>query len=162
MNDPAIITDRLDELRREWEEESLEPSLRKMPESQDEFTTVSLKPIERLYTPLDVEDIDFERDINFPGMAPYTRGIHPTGYRAKPWTMRQFAGYGSCVRHQPALQIPARTRTDGAFDRLRFADADGLRLRPPVLEGEVGKLAASRSRRAKTWKPSSTEFRSTG
>ncbi|MCI0387439.1 MAG: methylmalonyl-CoA mutase family protein, partial [Acidobacteria bacterium] len=95
MSDSAIITNRLDELQQEWEEKSLEPSLRKMPESQAEFTTVSLKPIERLYTPRDLEEIDFERDINFPGMAPYTRGVHPTGYRAKPWTMRQFAGFGS-------------------------------------------------------------------
>src|SRR5262245_48724735 len=78
MKDPAIVTDRVDELQQEWEEKSLEPSLRKMPESQVEFTTVSLKPIERLYTPRDVEEISFERDINFPGMAPYTRGIHPT------------------------------------------------------------------------------------
>src|SRR5262245_12203710 len=88
MSDSAIISDRFNELRQEWEEKSLEPSLRKAPESQAEFTTVSLKPIERLYTPRDVEEIDFERDINFPGMPPYTRGIHPTGYRAKPWTMR--------------------------------------------------------------------------
>ncbi|HEV2663781.1 MAG TPA: hypothetical protein VG324_02670, partial [Blastocatellia bacterium] len=70
MNNPAIGANGLDELQQEWEEKSLEPSLRKMPESQDVFTTVSLKPIERLYTPRDLEDIDFERDINFPGMAP--------------------------------------------------------------------------------------------
>ena len=61
MKDPAIVTDRLDELQQEWEEKSLEPSLRKMPESQVEFTTVSLKPIERLYTPRDV--VDRRRDI---------------------------------------------------------------------------------------------------
>jgi len=119
MNNPAIGADHLDELRQQWEEKSLGPSLRKMPECQDEFTTVSLKPIERLYTPRDVEDIDFERDINFPGTAPYTRGIHPTGYRAKPWTMRQFAGYGSAFdtnRRFKYLLQHGQTGLSTAFD----------------------------------------------
>ncbi len=59
------------------------------------FTTVSAESINPLYTPDDVENIDYMRDINFPGEFPYTRGIHPTGYRGKVWTMRQFAGFGS-------------------------------------------------------------------
>jgi methylmalonyl-CoA mutase N-terminal domain/subunit len=147
MKDPVIINDRLDELRQEWEEESLEPSLRKMPESQAEFTTVSLKPIERLYTPLDVEDIDFERDINFPGMAPYTRGIHPTGYRAKPWTMRQFAGYGSAFdtnRRFKYLLEHGQTGLSTAFDlpTLMGYDSDHL-----FSEGEVGKCGVAISSR---------------
>ena len=147
MNDPAIVADRLDELQQEWEEKSLEPSLRKMPESQDEFTTVSLKPIERLYTPRDVEDIDFERDINFPGIAPYTRGIHPTGYRAKPWTMRQFAGYGSAFdtnRRFKYLLEHGQTGLSTAFDlpTLMGYDSDH-----PFSEGEVGKCGVAISSR---------------
>jgi methylmalonyl-CoA mutase N-terminal domain/subunit len=143
MKDPAIVTDRLDELQQEWEEESLEPSLRKMPESQAEFTTVSLKPIERLYTPRDVEEISFERDINFPGMAPYTRGIHPTGYRAKPWTMRQFAGYGSAFdtnRRFKYLLEHGQTGLSTAFDlpTLMGYDSDH-----PFSEGEVGKCGVA-------------------
>ena len=59
------------------------------------FTTVSGEKINSLYTPDDVEQIDYLRDINFPGEYPFTRGIHPTGYRGKVWTMRQFAGFGS-------------------------------------------------------------------
>src|SRR5919198_4590923 len=93
--DSAIIDTDLDKLQREWEERYLSGSLGKMPERQKEFTTVSLKPIERLYTPRDLEGIDFEREIGFPGAPPFTRGIHPTGHRAKLWTMRQFAGFGS-------------------------------------------------------------------
>src|SRR6266498_1439978 len=143
MKDPAIVTDRLDELQQEWEEKSLEPSLRKMPESQVEFTTVSLKPIERLYTPRDVEEISFERDINFPGMAPYTRGIHPTGYRAKPWTMRQFAGYGSAFdtnRRFKYLLEHGQTGLSTAFDlpTLMGYDSDH-----PFSEGEVGKCGVA-------------------
>jgi methylmalonyl-CoA mutase N-terminal domain/subunit len=147
MKDPAIVTDRLDELQQEWEEKSLEPSLRKMPESQAEFTTVSLKPIERLYTPRDVEEISFERDINFPGMAPYTRGIHPTGYRAKPWTMRQFAGYGSAFdtnRRFKYLLEHGQTGLSTAFDlpTLMGYDSDH-----PFSEGEVGKCGVAISSR---------------
>src|SRR5262245_40440574 len=147
MSDSAIITNRLDDLRQEWEEQRLEPSLRKMPETQDEFTTVSLKPIERLYTPLDVEGIDFERDINFPGMAPYTRGVHPTGYRAKPWTMRQFAGFGSAFdtnRRFKYLLDHGQTGLSTAFDlpTLMGYDSDH-----PVSEGEVGKCGVAISSR---------------
>ena len=59
------------------------------------FTTVSGEEVKELYTPDDTQNIDFINDINFPGQYPYTRGIHPNGYRGKIWTMRQFAGFGS-------------------------------------------------------------------
>ena len=59
------------------------------------YTTVSGEPIEMLYTPDDVAHLDYTRDIGFPGEFPYTRGIHTTMYRGKPWTIRQFAGFGT-------------------------------------------------------------------
>ena len=59
------------------------------------FTTVSGRPIEELYTPDDVRALDYERDLADPGHFPYTRGIHPSGYRGRLWTMRQFAGFGT-------------------------------------------------------------------
>src|SRR3990167_6105730 len=60
-----------------------------------EFTTVSNLPINPLYTPEDLKDFDYERDLGFPGQFPYTRGIYPSMYRGRLWTMRQFAGFGS-------------------------------------------------------------------
>src|SRR5438093_2556462 len=78
-----------------WERETLEPALKKTPERAAAFTTVSGRPIDRLYTPEDVAGIDYARDLNDSGHFPYTRGIHPTGYRGKLWTMRQFAGFGT-------------------------------------------------------------------
>jgi methylmalonyl-CoA mutase, N-terminal domain len=81
--------------KQRWERETLEPVLNTSPERAPAFTTVSGRPIDRLYTPEDVESIDYARDINNPGAFPYTRGIHSTGYRGKPWTMRQFAGFGT-------------------------------------------------------------------
>src|SRR5216683_450539 len=78
-----------------WQQETLEPALKKSPERAAQFTTISGRPIDRLYAAEDVDGIDYSRDINNPGEFPYTRGIHPTGYRGKLWTMRQFAGFGT-------------------------------------------------------------------
>ena len=57
--------------------------------------TVSGSPIDRLYDATDTAHIDYERDINVPGSYPFTRGVHRTGYRGKPWTIRMFSGFGS-------------------------------------------------------------------
>jgi methylmalonyl-CoA mutase, N-terminal domain len=81
--------------KEKWEREVLEPTLKKAPERQGPFTTVSGRPIDRLYTPDDIRSLDYARDLGNPGEFPYTRGIHPTGYRGKLWTMRQFAGFGT-------------------------------------------------------------------
>jgi methylmalonyl-CoA mutase N-terminal domain/subunit len=81
--------------KQRWERETLEPALKKSPERAQSFTTISGRPIDRLYTQDDVEGIDYSRDVANPGEFPYTRGIHPTGYRGKLWTMRQFAGFGT-------------------------------------------------------------------
>jgi methylmalonyl-CoA mutase N-terminal domain/subunit len=81
--------------KQRWERQVLEPTLKKAPERDVPFTTISGRPIDRLYTSDDVADLDYARDLNNPGEFPYTRGIHPTGYRGKLWTMRQFAGFGT-------------------------------------------------------------------
>ncbi|MDX2033032.1 MAG: methylmalonyl-CoA mutase family protein [Blastocatellia bacterium] len=147
MSDTAIMTDGLEKLEQEWEEKELAPALRRMPESEAGFSTVSLKPIKRLYTPRDLAGTDFERDINFPGAAPYTRGIHPTGYRAKPWTMRQFAGFGSAFDTNQRFKYlleHGQTGLSTAFDlpTLMGYDADH-----PISEGEVGKCGVAISSR---------------
>ncbi|MEN3335256.1 MAG: methylmalonyl-CoA mutase, N-terminal domain, partial [Blastocatellia bacterium] len=89
------IANRLQEAEQEWEERTLKPTLKQKPESKSEFTTTSLAPVERLYTPNSISDFDYETELGFPGQPPYTRGIHATGYRGRLWTMRQFAGFGS-------------------------------------------------------------------
>jgi methylmalonyl-CoA mutase N-terminal domain/subunit len=80
--------------KQRWEREVLEPTLAKSPERKGPFTTISGRRIERLYTPEDVQGIGYDQ-IGNPGEFPYVRGIHPTGYRGKLWTMRQFAGFGT-------------------------------------------------------------------
>ena len=141
--DPAIAKTPLDEQQQAWEEQHLSKALGRMPERQEEYTTVSLKPIDRLYTPRDLAETDFARDIGFPGAPPYTRGIHPTGYRARLWTMRQFAGFGSAfdtnLRFKYLLEH-GQTGLSTAFDlpTLMGYDSDH-----PFSEGEVGRCGVA-------------------
>jgi methylmalonyl-CoA mutase, N-terminal domain len=83
------------EKRAKWEKETLEPTLAKMPERREQFVTQSSVPVERVYTPADIADFDYERDLGNPGEYPFTRGVHATGHRGKLWTMRMFAGFGT-------------------------------------------------------------------
>lgn len=80
---------------RRWEQTTLRESLREMPESRKSFVTTSGRLVKRVYTPLDLKERNWRKDIGFPGEFPFTRGIHRNMYRGKLWTMRMFAGYGS-------------------------------------------------------------------
>ena len=90
--------DKLAELQQQqekWEETTLQRTQARFPERKERFLTTSSEPISRLYTPLDVADLDYQADLGFPGEYPYTRGVHATMYRGRPWTMRMFAGFGT-------------------------------------------------------------------
>ncbi|MEW5983592.1 MAG: methylmalonyl-CoA mutase family protein [Acidobacteriota bacterium] len=91
----SIVTTPAGKERARWERETLEPALKKSPERAASFTTISSRPIERLYTADDIAGLDYARDLGDPGSFPYTRGIHATGYRGRLWTMRQFSGFGT-------------------------------------------------------------------
>lgn len=137
------LKDRLHEAEQGWEERTLNPTLKRMPESKQTFTTTSLAPIERLYTPASVPNFDYETELGFPGEPPYTRGIHATGYRGKMWTMRQFAGFGSAFDTNQRFKYlleHGQTGLSVAFDlpTLMGYDADH-----PVSEGEVGKCGVA-------------------
>ncbi len=126
-----------------WEREVLAPVLQKTPERSEAFTTISGRPIDRLYTRDDVGELDEARDTPPPGEFPYTRGIHPTGYRGKLWTMRQFAGFGTPEetneRYKQLLEAGG-TGLSVAFDlpTLMGRDPDH-----PLSLGEVGKCGVS-------------------
>ncbi|MFO7632949.1 MAG: methylmalonyl-CoA mutase family protein, partial [Caldilinea sp.] len=79
----------------EWKTGALHKALERFPERYPEFSTISGVPIERVYTPSDVADVDYARDLGLPGEYPYTRGVHATGHRGRLWTMRMFAGFGT-------------------------------------------------------------------
>jgi methylmalonyl-CoA mutase N-terminal domain/subunit len=78
-----------------WEETTRQQAAARMAERRDRFVTTSSSPINGLYTPLDIADLDYDRDLGLPGEYPFTRGIHPTMYRGRMWTMRMFAGFGT-------------------------------------------------------------------
>jgi methylmalonyl-CoA mutase N-terminal domain/subunit len=126
-----------------WQREVLEPTLAKVPERAVSFTTISGRPIDRLYTPDDIAGLEYARDLNHPGEYPYTRGIHPTGYRGKLWTMRQFAGFGTPeetnARYKTLLEAGG-TGLSVAFDlpTLMGRDPDH-----ELSLGEVGKCGVS-------------------
>jgi methylmalonyl-CoA mutase N-terminal domain/subunit len=108
-------------------------------ERQKRFTTTSGRPIQRLYDPSDIAAIDYERDVGWPGEYPFTRGVHPTGYRGRLWTMRMFAGFGSVEETNARLKYlleHGQTGLSIAFDlpTLMGYDADG-----PEAAGEFGK-----------------------
>jgi methylmalonyl-CoA mutase N-terminal domain/subunit len=129
--------------KQRWEREVLEPILRKSPERPIPFTTISGRPIGRLYTSDDLPDLDPARDLGSPGEFPYTRGIHPTGYRGRLWTMRQFAGFGA--PEETNQRFKALLKAGGGGLSVAF-DLPTLMGRDPDHElslGEVGKCGVS-------------------
>jgi methylmalonyl-CoA mutase, N-terminal domain len=123
-----------------WERETLQKVLDKTPERKEKFEGVSLESVNRLYTEADLETVE---EIGFPGEYPYKRGIHPTGYRGKLWTMRQFAGFSSpeeTNRRFKYLMSQGQTGLSVAYDlpALMGLDADS-----PLSEGEVGKCGVA-------------------
>jgi methylmalonyl-CoA mutase N-terminal domain/subunit len=112
-------------------------------ERQDSFTTASGVPVERVYTPVDVADHNYIRDLGFPGEYPYTRGVHYTGYRGKLWTMRMFAGFG-CAEETNArykyLLEHGETGLSVAFD---FPTLNGYDTDAPEAKGEFGKCGVA-------------------
>jgi len=129
--------------QQDWEQQTLWPALQKSPERDDAFMTTSSAPIERLYTPLDLAERSYLHDIAHPGEYPYTRGIHPTGYRGKLWTMRMFAGFGSAEETNARFKYlleQGQTGLSIAFDMptLYGRDTDH-----PMVEGEFGKCGVA-------------------
>ena len=137
---------KLDQLRQaqeKWEETTLNDSLAHLPERADEFITASSEPIQRLYTPLDLADFDYLKDLGLPGEYPYTRAIHPTLHRSRLWTMRMFAGFGTAEETNQRFKYlleQGQTGLSIAFDlpTLMGYDTDA-----PQATGEFGKCGVA-------------------
>jgi methylmalonyl-CoA mutase N-terminal domain/subunit len=124
--------------RSTWERERLEQALQRAPERKPRFSTISDVEVERLYGPWSWEGFDPEREIGLPGEPPFTRGIHPTGYRSRLWTMRMFAGFGAAEDTNArfrSLLAAGQTGLSIAYDMptLYGYDTDD-----PEAEGEFG------------------------
>ena len=128
--------------RQRWEREILEPTLRRHPERRERFETYSGIEIERVYTPREAE-IDYVEDLGFPGQYPFTRGVYPTEYRGRLWTMRQYAGYATAEesnRRYKYLLSQGQTGLSVAFD---LPTQIGYDSDHPLAEGEVGKVGVA-------------------
>jgi len=102
------------------------------------FMTVSGRPIERLYDPTDLAGLDYERDINLPGAYPFTRGIHRTGYRGKPWTIRMFSGFGSVEETNQRYKDLLAAGNNGLSVAFDMPTLMGYDHDDPWAEGEFG------------------------
>ncbi len=142
MYDPDKLTHLKQALER-WEKSSLKNALASMPERKERFITTSSEPINRLYTPLDVAETDYERSLGLPGEYPFTRGVHPTLHRGKLWTMRMFAGFGTAEETNARFKYlldQGQTGLSIAFDlpTLMGYDTD-----QPEALGEFGKCGVA-------------------
>ena len=126
----------------EWEQTTLQRALQRAPERRPQFETPSGIPVDPLYTPEDV-DLDYLRDLGFPGEYPFTRGVQPTMYRGRLWTMRQYAGYATAEesnRRYRYLLEQGQTGLSVAFD---LPTQMGYDADHPLVQGEVGKVGVA-------------------
>lgn len=133
---------RLTVARKQWEETTVRKSLERMPE-RDNLITTSSVPIKRVYTPEDMRAIDYQRDINLPGEYPYTRGVQPTMYRAKPWTMRMFAGFGTAEDTNARFKYLLKQGQTGLSTAFDMATLYGYDTDHPLAAGEFGKCGVA-------------------
>mgnify|MGYP001307309493 CR=1 FL=1 len=127
----------INEAQAEWEEGPLARVLSRFPERRSEFRSSSAG-VARFYTPNDVADLDYLRDVGFPGQYPFTRGVQPTMYRGRLWTMRQYAGFGTPEETNERfreLLANGQTGLSTAFD---LPTQTGYDSDDPMAAGEVG------------------------
>jgi methylmalonyl-CoA mutase N-terminal domain/subunit len=134
---------RTKDAKERWEKSVLEDSLRNLQEGKESYESLSGIPVDRIYTPLDIERDDSISDIGFPGEFPYTRGVYPTMYRSRLWTMRQYAGFGTAEdtnKRYKYLLEQGQTGLSVAFD---LPTQMGYDSDNPMATGEVGKVGVA-------------------
>lgn len=139
--------DELEEIREskaQWEEDDVQPTVDRFGERKETFTTdTEGHEVDRLYTPEDISDLDYEEDLGFPGQEPYTRGVYPTSYRGRLWTMRQYAGMGTATETNERFNYlldQGQTGLSMAFD---LPTQMGYDSDHAMAAGEVGKTGVA-------------------
>jgi methylmalonyl-CoA mutase, N-terminal domain len=128
--------------RQEWEEKVYQPAVSRFPERKSRFTTSSGVPLPPLLTPED-EDPDYSEKLGFPGQYPYTRGVQPTMYRGRFWTMRQYAGYATAEESNQRYRYLLEQGQTGLSVAFDLPTQIGYDADDPVAVGEVGKVGVS-------------------
>ena len=129
--------------KEKWDQGPVAKALGKSAEQKPVFTTISGTPVERLYTPLDVKDLDYDRDLGYPGMFPYTRGVQPTMYRGRYWTMRQYAGFGDAKGTNERYRYLLKQGQTGLSVAFHLPTQAGYDSDHPLSMGEVGKVGVA-------------------
>ena len=128
---------------RRWEETTLKKATEKAPERRKEFVTASSKPVERLYGPWNLEGFEHDRDLGYPGEFPFTRGVQPTMYRGRLWTMRQFAGFGTAEETNERFKFLLSQGQTGLSTAFDFCTLQGFDSDHAWSRGEVGKVGVA-------------------
>ncbi len=129
--------------REKWRESVYQPGVAKYPERMKEFSTVSFTPVEPLYTPAQTSDEQYLRDVGFPGEFPYTRGIQPSMYRGKLWTMRQYSGFGTARESNERYRYLLSQGQSGLSVAFDLPTQIGYDSDDPMADGEVGKVGVA-------------------
>ena len=124
--------------REKWEKTTVPSWLHRNPERKDEFKTTSDINIKRLYTPEDVKNLDYLRDLGFPGQFPFTRSLHATMYRGRLWTMRQFSGFGTAEQTNKRFRYLLKEGETGLSVAFDYPTIMGRDSDDPMCNGEVG------------------------
>jgi len=131
------------QLREEWENNALKKTLERFPERKEKFVTGSGKEVVRLYTPDNLEEFDYTKELNFPGEFPYTRGVQPTMYRGRLWTMRQYAGFGTAEESNKRYKYLLKQGQTGLSVAFDLPTQIGYDSDHPMSLGEVGKVGVA-------------------
>jgi len=136
----------LDDIRKahdSWEKETLGSHQKKHPDRRKEFVTTSSRPIKAIYTPLDIPDFEYMKKLGFPSEYPFTRGVQPSMYRGRLWTMRQFAGMGSAEETNERFKFLLANGTTGLSVAFHLPTLFARDSDHPYSLGEVGKLGVA-------------------
>ncbi len=133
----------LSQLLAEWSEGPLQDSIRRLAERREGFALDSGVPLERLYTPLDTESIDYAAEIGFPGRYPFTRGVQPTMYRSRFWTMRQYSGFGDAAETNRRLRYLLERGQTGLSIAFDLPTQMGYDSDHAMAAGEVGRVGVA-------------------
>ncbi|MFX1318768.1 MAG: methylmalonyl-CoA mutase [Promethearchaeota archaeon] len=124
--------------KRDWENNTLKETLDKSPERRERFITTSSRPIARIYTPMDIAGFNYDEHLGFPGQYPYTRGVYPTMYRGRLWTMRMFSGFGTAEQTNTRFRYLLEQGQTGLSVAFHLPTIQGYDSDDPMSKGEIG------------------------
>lgn len=134
---------RIKESSKEWEDNDVKKVISKFPERKETFRTNSDIEVNRLYTPLDLEEWDYDEKLGFPGQYPFTRGVQPTMYRGRLWTMRQYAGFGTAIESNQRYKYLLEQGQTGLSVAFDLPTQIGYDSDNSIAEGEIGKVGVA-------------------